>query len=58
MGEKQEKERRVARAYKVEGGKVKRARDNCPRCGPGVLMALHEGRKACGRCGYTEYPRA
>lgn len=58
MGEKKEKERRITRAYRVEGDKVKRLRDPCPRCGPGVFMALHEGRKACGRCGYAEYPRA
>lgn len=58
MGEKREKERRIARVYKVEGGKAKRLRDNCPRCGPGVFMAAHEGRKACGKCGYTEYPRS
>lgn len=55
MGEKAEKERRIIRSYSVEGGKVKRMRDSCPRCGPGVFMAVHEGRKACGRCGYTEY---
>ena len=26
----------------------------CPRCGPGVVMASHKGRMACGKCGYSE----
>ncbi|MEM3085835.1 MAG: 30S ribosomal protein S27ae [Halobacteria archaeon] len=58
MGDKKERERRITRAYKTEGGKIGRQRDNCPRCGPGVFMAAHEGRKSCGKCGYTEFPRA
>jgi len=26
----------------------------CPRCGPGVLLAVHSNRVTCGRCGYGE----
>ena len=45
--------------YEVDykSGKVKRNLTFCPRC-QGVFMANHkDGRKACGSCGYTEYPK-
>lgn len=41
--------------YKVEDGKLVRTHKSCPKCGPGVFMAKHEGRNACGKCGYTEF---
>lgn len=41
--------------YKVEGGKLSRTRKSCPKCGPGVFLAEHKDRTACGRCGYTEF---
>jgi small subunit ribosomal protein S27Ae len=41
--------------YKVEGGKLVRARRSCPKCGPGVFLAEHKDRAACGNCGYTEF---
>lgn len=41
--------------YKIEGGKLTRSRRNCPKCGPGIFLAQHEDRHACGRCGYTEF---
>lgn len=41
--------------YRVEDGKVTRTRTPCPRCGPGVFLAEHDDRVACGRCGYTEF---
>ncbi len=25
----------------------------CPKCGPGIFLALHKDRKCCGKCGYT-----
>ncbi len=40
--------------YKVEGGKLVRARKFCPKCGPGVFLAQHKDRASCGRCAYTE----
>ncbi|HUU75302.1 MAG TPA: 30S ribosomal protein S27ae [Methanoregulaceae archaeon] len=43
--------------YKVEGDKVVFAKKFCPRCGPGVIMADHEDRVACGKCGYTEFKK-
>ena len=42
-------------AYKVEGDKVSRTKPVCPKCGPGVFMATHKDRVACGCCGYTEF---
>ncbi|NPB02703.1 MAG: 30S ribosomal protein S27ae [Methanopyri archaeon] len=46
---------RRARLYEVKDGKVERKNPFCPRCGPGVFMADHGNRYACGKCGYTEF---
>jgi|SaaInlStandDraft_4_1057021.scaffolds.fasta_scaffold50446_3 ubiquitin-small subunit ribosomal protein S27Ae len=27
----------------------------CPKCGPGVLLAEHGNRASCGKCGFTEF---
>ncbi len=43
--------------YKVEGDKVAFSRKYCPRCGPGVILADHADRAACGKCGYTEFKK-
>lgn len=40
--------------YKVEGGKLVRTHKQCPKCGVGVFMAEHKGRRSCGKCGYME----
>jgi small subunit ribosomal protein S27Ae len=42
-------------AYEVSGDKVSRKKPVCPKCGPGVFMATHGDRVACGKCGYTEF---
>jgi ubiquitin-small subunit ribosomal protein S27Ae len=43
-------------AYSVsKDGKIERKKKHCPKCGPGVFLANHEDRLACGRCGYTEF---
>jgi small subunit ribosomal protein S27Ae len=57
--EPKQKTPRVAKKdyYQVEGDKVTRTRKHCPKCGPGVFMAEHENRVACGRCGYTEFKK-
>ena len=39
--------------YKIEGGKVKRLRKVCDRCGDGTFMAGHKDRWYCGKCGMT-----
>ena len=46
-----------SKLYKIEDGKLQRLRSTCPRCGPGVFMAEHSGRSACGKCGYTEFKK-
>jgi len=43
--------------FKVEGGRVITAKKYCPRCGPGIMMADHKDRTACGKCGYTEFKK-
>jgi len=40
--------------YKIEGDKVTRQK-HCPRCGPGVFLAVGQGRLHCGKCHYTEF---
>ena len=40
--------------YKIEGDKVERTNETCPKCGPGYFMANHSNRKVCGKCGYTQ----
>jgi len=41
--------------YKLEGDKIVRTKKHCPKCGPGVYLAEHKDRIACGKCGYTEF---
>ncbi|MDK2891191.1 MAG: ubiquitin-small subunit ribosomal protein S27Ae [Methanoculleus sp.] len=41
--------------YEVKGDAAVLQKRHCPRCGPGVLMAEHKDRMACGKCGYTEF---
>lgn len=41
--------------YEIKGDKVTRTKKHCPKCGPGVFLADHKDRAACGRCGYTEF---
>lgn len=43
--------------YKVEGDKVIRTKQCCPKCGDGVFMAEHKDRMSCGNCGYTEFKK-
>jgi len=42
-------------AYAVDGAALNRVKPFCPKCGPGTFMATHKDRKACGKCGYTEF---
>jgi small subunit ribosomal protein S27Ae len=48
---------RRASCYTVQSGKATLAKKFCPRCGPGVIMAEHKDRTACGKCGYTEFKK-
>jgi small subunit ribosomal protein S27Ae len=45
-------------AYAVgKDGKIERKKRHCPKCGPGVFLAAHADRTACGKCGYTEFKK-
>ena len=52
---KHKDEKGVHAMYKVESGKVSRARPICERCGPGYFMGDHQTRCTCGHCGFTRY---
>ena len=40
--------------YTISGDKIIRKR-NCPRCGPGIFLAVAPNRLFCGKCAYTEF---
>jgi small subunit ribosomal protein S27Ae len=42
------------RMYEVTGDTIKRKNKMCPKCGPGIFLAEHKDRWACGKCGYME----
>jgi len=41
--------------YNAKDSGVERKNRFCPKCGPGIFMALHKERVTCGKCGYTEW---
>ncbi len=45
---------KVSSVYVVSGNSISRKNKICPKCGPGVFMADHKDRWACGKCKYTE----
>lgn len=47
----------IHKFYEINGNKVKRLRQSCPKCGPGVFLGVHKDRLACGKCGYTEFKK-
>jgi len=47
----------IARYYTVKDGKVARKNTWCPKCGPGIFLAVHGNRSSCGKCGYTEFKK-
>lgn len=40
--------------YEIKGDNVTRKNKDCPRCGPGTLLAQHKNRTTCGKCGFSE----
>lgn len=42
--------------YKVEGNKLERLRQECPRC-KASFMAEHVDRRSCGKCGYAVFKK-
>lgn len=58
-GKKPHKNKPTGKKYKnysIEGEKITR-RKNCPRCGPGVFLAVGKDRLYCGKCHYTEFAK-
>ena len=56
-GKKPHKNKPTSEKWKrfvLVGEKVTRAK-NCPRCGPGIFLAVHTNRLTCGKCAYTEF---
>ncbi len=49
------KSKPMHKLFKLEGGKIVRTNKSCPKCGPGFLLANHQGRQTCGACNYTEF---
>jgi len=52
--EKVKKTQKKWEKYVVEGETLKRKNKICSKCGPGVFLAEHKDRNACGACGYME----
>jgi small subunit ribosomal protein S27Ae len=51
---KKEKKLSKSERYDSSTGVLKRKNKFCPKCGPGIFMAEHKDRNACGKCGYME----
>jgi small subunit ribosomal protein S27Ae len=54
MAETAEKKISKSQNYDTSTGVLKRKAKFCPKCGPGVFLAAHKDRNACGKCGYME----
>lgn len=55
-GKKKRKDHKPSKRWtKYDAGKAKQR--FCPRCGPGIFLAIHKGRLFCGKCHYTEFSR-
>ncbi|MBS3089267.1 30S ribosomal protein S27ae [Candidatus Pacearchaeota archaeon] len=40
--------------YTISGDSLKKKK-HCVKCGPGIFLAVHKDRLACGKCHYTEF---
>jgi ribosomal protein S27AE len=48
--------KQILEYFSVEAnGKVKKLKQECPRCPPGTFMAEHADRFVCGRCGQSYF---
>lgn len=52
---KAEKKFSKSALFEAKGEALGRKNKSCPKCGPGVYLAKHATREACGNCGYTEW---
>ena len=56
MAENEKKSKKTTKSwekYKINGDKLERTNQTCPKCGAGTFLASHKGRKTCGKCGYS-----
>ena len=56
-GKKKKQNKKSSEKYKkytIQGDTIKRAK-TCPRCGPGIFLAISKDRVYCGKCHYTEF---
>ncbi len=44
----------IWKKYKVEGDKVVRLGEFCPKCGDGTFLAKSGNRTWCGKCGWSK----
>ncbi len=57
--EKVKKEgKKLSALYNISGDKVERKNKFCPKCGPGMFMAVHKDRVVCGNCKYVEFTKS
>jgi small subunit ribosomal protein S27Ae len=54
---KEKKKKTKAMLFEISGDSLKRKNRYCPKCGPGIFMAAHKYRFACGKCGYAEWKK-
>ena len=54
-GKRPHKNKLTSKKYLKYKGNVNAKANYCPRCGPGIFMAVNKGRLHCGRCHYTEF---
>jgi small subunit ribosomal protein S27Ae len=55
---KKHKKVQIWKLYKMEGGKLTRKNEPCPRCGSGTFLAKYKARKYCGKCGWAHVGKA
>ena len=53
-GKKPHKNKPTSKKYE-KYSEGKKAGKTCPRCGPGIFLAIHKDRMHCGKCSYTEF---
>jgi len=54
-GKKPSKAKKAYQYYTIAGDKIQRKNKSCPKCGPGIFLAVHGNRVHCGACKYTEF---
>ena len=54
-GKPKKKGKSLSALYTAAGERVQRKNKFCPKCGPGMFMAIHSNRLYCGKCHYVEF---